>query len=817
MKEKESSLASIQSKIWKVWDIFRAENIRIEDYYVGLLFLSLQKEGLLKDEFQCSGSDFYESLEESIQNSDKEFLSQYLPVISAFETTIKNFTNDGLAEITQAFNELNSEFLSENFSEIFDHILYRISMSQGRHGGEIVQPLELTRLLMNLADLPPNARVFNPFAGLASFGVFLEQGQEYFGQELDKKTWALGQLRLMAYNRTDSSQFICENSVENWPNPDHKFDLIISHPPFLSFSIAGKRDQKQIEAPRHRLIEQFLVDNGIKSLNQNGKLIAILPQGFLFLSINRGLREYLVNKNLLDTIISLPSGILSNTGVSVVILVINLNKNQDGLIRFIDGKYFAIGKNRNEKLLNYTALKELAYDPYVNSEFVRIATIDQIRENDYNLNLPRYFQKSIEGIKLRELLEPIRGNYANTFLEGRLVRNRDLKDDKVDFNLEISNIETAELRTPNIKEINKSCLLLAIRWKTLKPTWFEYANEPIYLRIGDILPYTIREELVDKAYLISELHSEYVKEQLDSYRIGGTIPMIRRDDLLEVVLKLPSMEEQRAKIQGIEELSGKIKVLEKERKALVLGKTIDQFNEFASLKHTLGRPRQNILDWTDNLLHFLSAKREGFDDLNKAFLEFYETDIISALKEIKRDVNFMTDILEKGENGFVVQDFDKTIIPLSDVNSLINDLSSNSFNFKIKKLLLKGEILKERGVQGNKTLLRTLIDNLLTNAHKYGFDKNAVGNEVVFELKEVDDFLFLEVRNNGKPFPKNFDRDKFITKYSTANSKSGTGLGGYDIHRIAVEFNNPDWELVLNDDLIYPVKFKFQFPIKLIN
>ena len=105
----------------------------------------------------------------------------------------------------------------------------------------------------------------------------------------------------------------------------------------------------------------------------------------------------------------------------------------------------------------------------------------------------------------------------------------------------------------------------------------------------------------------------------------------------------------------------------------------------------------------------------------------------------------------------------------------------------------------------------------MTNANKYGFGDKAPENEVVFELKEIDDFLSIEVRNNGKPFPKNFERDKFVTKYSTADSKSGSGLGGYDIHRIATEFSNPEWELILNTDPIYPVKFKFKFPIKMIN
>jgi len=203
--------------------------------------------------------------------------------------------------------------------------------------------------------------------------------------------------------------------------------------------------------------------------------------------------------------------------------------------------------------------------------------------------------------------------------------------------------------------------------------------------------------------------------------------------------------------------------------------------------------------------------------LNKGFEEFYEIDIITALKEIKRDINFITDVLEKGENGFVVEEFEKEIIPLADINNTIHELSNNSFNFKIKKLLIKGEKLKERGIYGNRVLFKTLLDNLLTNANKYGFDKKEIGNEVVIELTEVEDILSLEVKNNGKPFPKNYDKEKFITKYSTADISSGSGLGGYDINRIAIDFKNPGWELSLNEDPFYAVKFKFQFPIKIIS
>ena len=64
----------------------------------------------------------------------------------------------------------------------------------------LFNPLKL-RFICGLFELPEGAKVFNPFAGLASFGVNLDKGQDYFGQELNQKTWALGALRLMAYER----------------------------------------------------------------------------------------------------------------------------------------------------------------------------------------------------------------------------------------------------------------------------------------------------------------------------------------------------------------------------------------------------------------------------------------------------------------------------------------------------------------------------------------------------------------------------------------------------------------------------------------
>ena len=202
--------------------------------------------------------------------------------------------------------------------------------------------------------------------------------------------------------------------------------------------------------------------------------------------------------------------------------------------------------------------------------------------------------------------------------------------------------------------------------------------------------------------------------------------------------------------------------------------------------------------------------------MNDEFKALFDLGIIEAIDEINRDIKFISDVLEKGENGLVLNDYEKEIIPLAEINNIINTLSNNEFMFSIKKQLLKVDEMKTRGILINKVLFRTLLDNLLTNANKYGFlDKNK-GNHVMMELSEIDDHLIVDIRNNGLPFPKNFDREKFITKYSTADTSNGSGLGGYDINRIATYFENENWDLILNTDPIYPIIFRFSFPIKLL-
>ena len=351
MMKEIKPLEAVKSKIWMMFDTLRVEQSITSDfdYHLVLFLLSAYKDNLISIDLLNENQRLKERLIEQLRNSNNEFYEQYAPIIQSFEPSIQKLSENGLKHLFSVLIEINKQVLTENFPNIFDSVLYRISQSQGRYSGEFIQPVELTRFMCGLADLKKDTKVFNPFAGSASFGVYLPQGYNYFGQELNHKTWALGTLRLMAYSRLDQSNYICDDSILHWPDPTEKFDLIISNPPF------GIRlgNQYNGEKSSYRNVEHLLIDKGLQSLNEEGKLVVLLPKSFLFRGMSeQSLREYLVQEDLIDTIIELPSGILSNIGISLNIVVLSKRKKTPGKVRFVDARKFIITKDSRDKVLN---------------------------------------------------------------------------------------------------------------------------------------------------------------------------------------------------------------------------------------------------------------------------------------------------------------------------------------------------------------------------------------------------------------------------------------------------------------------------------
>ena len=812
----------LKSKLWRVFDILRSENFTDENYYVVLLLLSLYKDKILNADVGGENKNIKEQIESALDKSEIDLEGGYRNIYKSFEPILNSLSKNSLKSIVKIICDLDHKILSENFSELFDSVLYNLAQSQGRYGGEFIQPIEITRLICGLFELPEGAKVFNPFAGLASFGVNLDKGQDYFGQELNQKTWALGALRLMAYERPGSSRYVCDDSILNWPNESQKFDLIVSNPPY------GLRlgNQYREIAPEIRTAERFLIERGLQSLSKEGKLIALLPQGFLFRGMQeQHLKQFLVDEDLLETIISLPGGLLSNMGIPLIILVINKKKERPGKVRFIKADKFVEARGSREKFLNDYALNSLIHGHRVDEDALRIIDNSEIKVFDYNLIVPRYFQKEIalanneQLVKLKDILEYVRGQRGNLPEHGKLVRIRDLREDKVDFRLNVSEIEEVELRRPDIHQINETCLLLAIRWRTLKPTYLVFEGTPIY-RSQDILSFKVNESIADYGYLINELHSDYVQEQLESYRMGETIPFIRRDDLLEVAIKLPSLQEQKAKVKGIVELSVKIKSLQEERNALAHGVSSMLFENVSTIKHSLGKPLLNIGSSLRNIEKALSRL---YSDWERVKLnERYDLTIKDSFDSVYSNLELIHSMLRNNESVLDVSNYELTEIDLLPfIKGYVNRIkSAERSNVSTKldihpdiKIQLKNKVL----ILANAELLEVGLNAIVENANMHAFTDDSKKYKLEFrvslyvapsEKEQSDDsigrfdtYIKVEVANNGKPFPKNYSLKKLIRKNSFAGKTGNTGQGGFDLNEIIKYHNNgiSTLELITND------------------
>jgi type I restriction enzyme M protein len=188
-----------------------------------------------------------------------------------------------------------------------------------------------------------------------------------------------------------------------------KFDVVVANPPFsldkwgadFAEHDSFKRFSDYSIPPASKGDYAFVL-HMIKSLNENGRMGVVLPHGVLFRGASEGrIREKLINDNLLDAIIGLPANLFFGTSIPACILVFKKNRATNDIL-FIDAsREFNKSKNQNNlndghiaKILEtYQARKEV-------EKYAHIATLEEIQENDYNLNIPRYVDTFEEEVKV---------------------------------------------------------------------------------------------------------------------------------------------------------------------------------------------------------------------------------------------------------------------------------------------------------------------------------------------------------------------------------------------------------------------------------
>lgn len=299
--------------------------------------------------------------------------------------------------------------------DAYEYLISNFAASAGKKAGEFYTPQQVSRILSKLVTINKSKlqNVYDPTCGSGS--LLLRVGKEtkvssYYGQEFNSTTYNLARMNMLLHG-VSFKHFDIKNAdtLENPKHKDKKFDAIVANPPY---SAQWSADPKFMEderfsaygklAPKSKADFAF-IQHMIFQLSDNGTMAVVLPHGVLFRGASEGaIRQYLIkDKNYLDAVIGLPANIFYGTSIPTCILVFKKCRENEDNILFIDAsKDFEAGKNQNrlrdedvDKIIEtYKKREEI-------EKYCHVASLQEVEENEYNLNIPRYvdtFEKEEE-------------------------------------------------------------------------------------------------------------------------------------------------------------------------------------------------------------------------------------------------------------------------------------------------------------------------------------------------------------------------------------------------------------------------------------
>lgn len=323
----------------------------------------------------------------------------------------ENKKNEVIVEVVTLLSGIDfkiEDTKSDLLGDAYEYLIGEFAAGAGKKGGEFYTPAQVSRLLSQIVthDKKRLRSVYDPTCGSGSLllriGDYINVAA-YFGQELNPTTHNLARMNMILHGvHFDNFSIRQGDTLTDDMHIDLKAEAVVANPPF---SAKWKSDQDPALvyderfsqygrlAPKSKADYAF-VTHMLYHLADNGTMAVVLLHGALFRSGAEGhIRKYIIEKqNYLDTVIGLPANLFYGTSIPATVLVFKKCRKEDEDILFIDAsKEFKKVKNQNTLLDKH--IKKI-FETYKKREeiekYSHKASMEEIKENEFNLNIPRY-------------------------------------------------------------------------------------------------------------------------------------------------------------------------------------------------------------------------------------------------------------------------------------------------------------------------------------------------------------------------------------------------------------------------------------------
>ncbi|MEH6913933.1 type I restriction-modification system subunit M [Priestia megaterium] len=368
--------------------------------------IEMLQNGVKAIEASTMGADSQEDFENLFDDMDLNSSKLGRTVKARSELIAKVIVN--IADIPFLQDDVEIDVLGD----AYEYMISQFAANAGKKAGEFYTPQQVSRILAKIVTAG-KTEIKDVYDGTCGSGsLLLRVGKEakvynYYGQEKVSTTYNLARMNMLLhdipYQRFDIKN---ADTLEEPQHLDKRFEAIVANPPYSAkWSADDKfKDDERFSnyaklAPKSKADFAF-IQHFIHYLDDNGTFAVVLPHGVLFRGAGEGIiRKYLIEeKNYLDAVIGLPANIFFGTSIPTCILVFKKCRKYDDNVIFINASNeFEKGKSQNhlsdehvDKIVA-TYLKRKTIEKYSYA-----ATLDEIKENDYNLNIPRYVDTFVE-------------------------------------------------------------------------------------------------------------------------------------------------------------------------------------------------------------------------------------------------------------------------------------------------------------------------------------------------------------------------------------------------------------------------------------